>query len=102
MKYYIPHRILIINECIIQSKDDENFMNVMKLAFDWSNKMGIQGKKVFGMYLELPNINNFNPLIQHYTLWCKIECNEEQRKIWEENQEIKLKNYFFNLLNEKD
>ncbi len=102
MKYYIPHRILIIHEQVVRSKDDESFLHAMKIAFNWANEMGIKGKRVFGMYLELPDKENYNLLKQHSSLWCQIECTKEERKRWEELQEIQVKNYVYDFLNEKD
>jgi len=35
MKSFIPHKILLINEQILISKDDETLSRCYQLAFDW-------------------------------------------------------------------
>ena len=90
MNHYIPHKILIINEQVQQKESDDAFMHCMKLAFQWANDMGINGKKVSNLYLENPNPNVFDPLRQHKALWCKIECTEEERNQWDSLRKIQL------------
>lgn len=97
MKYYIPHRLLLINE---QVQEDPILMKCMQLAFQWANDMGIKEKKVSHLHLEKPDPYRFDPLNQHYTLCCKIECEEEERSSWNKMKEIEVKKYIFDQISE--
>lgn len=101
MKYYIPYKILIINEQVEKTAQDESFLHCMKLAFDWANRMGLKGKRVFDLYLEKPDYRNYDPLRQHHTLWCKLECTEQDRKAWEKLREEQAFQYVLDLLKEE-
>lgn len=91
MKSFIPHRILVINEQVVQEKDEENMTRCYQLAFDWANRMGMKRKRVFDLYLQSPDPNKdpINIHCQSY-LWCKIECTMEERKIWDEIQKLNV------------
>lgn len=88
MKSYIPHRLLIINEHISENAEDENFMRSMQLAFDWANQMGLQGKKVSGLNLVKPHPDILN---QRQSLWCIMECSEEEQELWNELKDLEIK-----------
>ena len=68
MKSYIPHRLLLINEHVTMSSEDPVFMECMRLAFEWANDMGLQGKKVHSLTLQKPDPNQYNTLRQHKSL----------------------------------
>lgn len=87
MKSYIPHRLLVINQQFNANADDPVLMESMKVAFEWANKMGLEGKSVCNLYLQKADHKEFDPMRQQSILWCKIECTEEERKIWDETQE---------------
>lgn len=97
-KSYIPHRILIINDQINESARDKTLSECYRLAFDWANKMGSQGKKVFDLYLQKPDYDKDPMNMARYILWCKIECTIEERKLWEEQQKLNFENAFWNAL----
>jgi hypothetical protein len=90
MNSYIPHRILVINQQITKNADDEALLQAFRLAFDWANRMGQEGKRVFDLYLQRPDINNYNPLANQSYLWCKIECTQEERERWDEIQKVNV------------
>jgi hypothetical protein len=100
MKEYIPHRLLVINDQVEKSTQDETFMHCMKMAFQWANDMGLKGKKVFGLFLETPDPSKYDPLRQHSSLWCKIECTKEEREQWEEMKDLQVKQYVNDILKE--
>jgi hypothetical protein len=90
MKSYIPHQILVINEEISKDAQNVTFTRAYRLAFDWANMMGMNGKKVFDFYIQNPEYWGDPIASQKTLLWCKIECTEEERKIWEENQKLNV------------
>lgn len=102
MKSYIPHRILIINEHVQKNENDPVFFHLMKLVFQWSNDMGIENKKVFGLHLQEPDPYNYSPLQQHKSLWCKIECTQEERKQWDDIQEMQIRKAVHDMLKEDE
>ena len=76
MKSYISHRLLIIDEHV--KFDDPILIRCMQLAFEWANSMGLQGKKVHSLTIINPDPNQSCLLQNNQTVWCKIECEEEQ------------------------
>lgn len=101
MKSYIPHRLLVINDQIVEAKDNESMERCYQLAFDWANRMGLEGKKVFSLFLERPDPKNFNPMRQQSYLWCKIECTEEERAKWDEIQKLHAEHAVYKMLNDE-
>lgn len=91
MKSYIPHRILIINDQVTHTAMNETVFYCYRLAFDWSNRMGIEGKRVFDLFLEKPKYDADPLNIPLYSIWCKIECTIEERERWDEMQKLNLK-----------
>ncbi len=102
MKSYIPHRLLVVNASASNFIDDPVMNECYRLAFDWANEMGRQGKKVFGLRLEKPDEKNYNAMRQHSTLWCQIECTEEERVRWEEMQKFNVQHAVYNLIKEEE
>lgn len=99
MKTYIPYKLLVINEF----SENEAMNKCYRLAFDWANKIGRNGKRVFDLYIQRPDPENYNPLSQQsYNLWCKIECSMREHDIWEEMQELQAKEYVLNMLKDND
>ena len=96
MKSYIPHRILVINDQVVQSALDETLFECYRLAFKWANDMGLQGKKVFDLFLEKPKYDGDPMNIPRYYLWCKIECTEDERKIWDDQNKLNIAHAVFN------
>lgn len=88
MKTWIPHKILTMNEQVIQTYNDEAFLRCMNLAFDWANQMGIKGQRVFDLTITTPSDRPYDPLNEVISVWCKIECTEEQRQHWQRNREL--------------
>jgi hypothetical protein len=89
MKSCIPHKLLVINAFAEQSMEDPCFMQCMKMAFQWANDMGINGKKVFDLHLERADHNNL--VARPAILWCNIECTIEERERWEKMRELQIK-----------
>ena len=90
MKHFIPHRIFVINEQIEFSNMREIILRCYALAFEWANKMGLEGKRVYDLYLQKPDPINCNSMNTASYLWCKIECTEEERMQWEEQQKLNI------------
>lgn len=89
MKSFIPHKILVINDQVSVEQHNSTLSQCYALAFDWANRMGLEGKRVFDLLLKAPDYHQ-DPLNCQSVLWCKIECSEEDRKIWEETNQINL------------
>ncbi len=87
MTSYIPHLILTLTDQVTQSAMDETLTEAYRLAFDWANRMGKEGKRVYDLFLQKPNYA-VNPFDTYFHLWCKIECSKEDRIIWEENRKM--------------
>lgn len=100
-KSFIPHRILVINDQVVQAKDNETLTRCYQLAFDWANRMGKEGKRVFDLFLQRPDPNNYNPMRQQSYLWCKIECTIEERKKWDELQKLNIELAVLNMLGDE-
>lgn len=98
MKSYIPHRIFVINDQIVHETMDRCY----QLAFDWANRMGMEGKRVFDLCLQRPDPNNFNPLRQQSYLCCKIECTIEEREKWDELQKMNIEHAIYNAFKADD
>ena len=81
---YIPHCILKIN----RPRDEATLIHCMSLAFNWANEMGLKGKKV--MDLTLVDASEESFVDQPSALFCKIECTEEHRKLWESTRELEI------------
>ena len=88
MKYYIPHKLLVINEQMHLNEESNTFMKCARIAFDWANQMGLKGKRVYGLWLEEPIPSMLDPKSFAKTLWCQIECTAEERKMWNEDQDL--------------
>ncbi len=101
MKSYIPHRILIINEQICKNEEEKILTNCFQLSFDWANRMGLEGKRVFDLFLQKPDERNYNPMRQQSFLWCKIECTIEERKLWDEQQEQNIQKAVIDALSDE-
>lgn len=87
IKYFIPYCILHINEEI---EECEILMTVMKHAFDWANRMGLEGKRVDSLVLEKPRRDHPFEILSR--LFCEIECTEQERIEWEKKQKKHLVN----------
>lgn len=98
MIHFIPHRLLVINEFDNQSESKILEM-CMNLAFQWSNDMGMKGKKVSGLFLERPKAS-YDPLGGRGILWCKIECTEDEYKLWEEQVKLQTQIAVYHMLTE--
>jgi hypothetical protein len=85
---YIPCCILRLNK---QIERDPVLIQAMRLVFDWANKNGLAGKKVYNLKLDDPSAD---PLSLSYGLWCMVECTEEERKAWEKHREILIRAEF--------
>lgn len=88
MTSYIPHLILTLTDQVTMNAMDETITEGYRLAFDWANRMGKEGKRVYDLFLQKPTYED--PLNIRYSLWCKIECTEDERRIWEKNRERML------------
>lgn len=83
--YYIPYRICVINEVdFLQTQ--EVLLTVFRVAFEWANKMGLKGKRVYNLHLQRAAPKSMSPMNCQSYLWCQIECTKEEREIWEEKQ----------------
>lgn len=102
MKSCIPHRLLVINEHAQENDEDPVFMTCMRLAFQWANDMGLQGKKVHSLTLQKPDPNKYDPIRQQKSLWCKIECEEDERNRWNEMQELQVKQAVYDMLKDDE
>ena len=102
MKSYIPYRLLIINREITDNQNYRLLEEYYRRAFDWANQMGQQGKRVFNLSIQVPDDENYNPKIRHSYLWCMIECTEEERKIWDEIQDLDVKHAIYTILKEDE
>jgi hypothetical protein len=102
MKSYIPHRILVINRAAIEHKDEETLSRCYQLAFDWANRMGQEGKKVFDLFLEKPDYGKDPLNIGRYYLWCKMECTIEEREKWDVIQKLNIQHAVFTALKDDD
>lgn len=98
MKSYIPYRILVINCQFIESYQDEVLLQCFRLSLDWANRMGLKGKRVYDFYLEKSDPKN--PLDYLSYLWCKVECTEDERKLWKEQRELNVKHAVYEFLKE--
>ena len=82
MTWGIPHRICVITEQIDLNQNDYVFLNTMKMVFDWANKMGLDGKSVFGLSVkQLDNVTEVS---------CYIKCTEKEYKKWEQRYKLDL------------
>ncbi len=81
MKSSISHCLLNINQDV---QKDPILMESMKLIFEWANDMGIKGKKVFGLHFVEPDLRKIPA--EPYRIYCRIECSEQEREAWEEQQ----------------
>jgi hypothetical protein len=98
VKSYIHHRLLIINEQVDKNSNDDTFMRCMQISFDWANRMGLEGKRVWRLHLQEPDPNDYNPLAQHKSLWCMIECTIEERTRWEEINKLNIEHAVYDML----
>lgn len=94
VKNYIPHCILHINE---QIDECDTLMTIMNHAFDWANRMGLEGKRVGSLVLEKPRPDH--PFAISSRLFCEIECTEKERTEWEKNQKKQLHQAIHDALN---
>jgi hypothetical protein len=85
MKNYIPRCLMVLND---QIQKDPVLVQCMRLAFDWANQAGLDGKRVCELTLVEPDPENYSPLRQQSALWCKIECTDEERKAWDAQREL--------------
>lgn len=100
MNSYIPHTILVINDQILSAKDDETLSRCYALAFDWANRMGKEGKKVFGLRLKRPDPNDYNPSRMQSYLSCNIGCTVEERQKWDEMQKLRVQKAVYDMLSD--
>jgi len=60
---------------------DETLESCFYKAFDWANKMGLQGVKVSGLYLKQSPLDGFlDPLNAKHTLSCLVFDKEEVKE----------------------
>lgn len=76
---FTTYKIGTINRKVIEQKDQETLQRFYELAFDWANRMGLQGKKVFGLSLKKTDSQDDNPLNVIYHLCCNIERTIEEK-----------------------
>ena len=95
INYYIPHCIVKINSIV---EVDPMFESCMLRVFDWANRMGLEGKKVYSLNLVQPLKDNYDPLNLDSSLWCKLECTKEDREKWEQSRENQIKHAIHTLL----
>jgi hypothetical protein len=88
MKSFIPHNIITINRLVKDNKDLDVLHYCYRMAFDWANRMGLEGKRVYDLEMLEPPMNDV--FFSRYYLCCKIECTLEERRAWEDQQVRKL------------
>lgn len=88
MKSFIPHNIITINQSILNKENLEFLHYCYERVFDWANRMGLEGKRVYDLEMLDPPMND--AFFSRYYLCCKIECTLEQRKAWEDQQVKRL------------
>jgi len=89
VKNYIPKKLLVITYDVNSDVYNDVLIDCLFKSFDWANRMGLEGKKVYDLTLKEPDRDN--PLSTALTLWCKVECSEQERKDWEKNCEYQIK-----------
>jgi hypothetical protein len=99
MKHFKSHLLLNIND---QIHKDPVFIMCMKHVFHWANEMGLQGKRVADLRLVEPDPNEWNPLHQRSTIWCKIECTEEEETAFRKLREQQIKHNVLLQLSENE
>lgn len=97
---YIPHRILAINSRLTNESLDPVIMEGMRLIFEWSNKMGLSGQRVYDLFIDNTSFKS-DPMNQQTFIWCRKECSDEERKKWDELQQINYESYLFDSINGK-
>jgi len=79
-----------------QIQKDPVLIEVMKKIFVWANEMGLNGNKVSSLTFVDPNDVSFDPVLQMCSLWCKIECTEEEEKKFKEIRKLQIENDILN------
>ena len=80
--YYIPYKILVINPILENNERESLFFKCQSEIFQWANREGLSGRKVFGFKV----VENNNPDSIHFgrsEVWCQIECSKEEFEGWE-------------------
>jgi len=57
MKEWIEHEILKLSHAV-NTDIDPSLQRGISFMFDWANRMGLEGKKVKGLTLEKPKLEN--------------------------------------------
>jgi hypothetical protein len=94
MKEFIPHGIMTLNEYCVE---DPVMMMAFQHIFVWANEMGLKGTKVFNLRFKQCDKTN-NPCVPFGCFGCLVECTSEQRKIWEENKELRIQKFIKDML----
>jgi len=90
--YCISKQLLIMNAVADINENDEIFINCIQRAFEWSNQMGLQSKKVYGPYIKKDERTG------QTIFTVKMLCSKEEYEAWlkqEEQNVIHAVNEFF-------
>lgn len=74
--------------------EDEVFLGILHHVMEWSNRMGLKGKRVYCLKWICPKSDSFNPFDTRSSLYCAYECTEEQVKEYYDNMDQRIRNYF--------
>lgn len=77
IQYSIPYVIVKMHPSIQIGNDV--YLDLMSRIFEWANKEGLSGKKVYGFKLVTPEVGI---PIQHTLFKCRVECTKEEYMEW--------------------
>jgi hypothetical protein len=101
MTFYIPRCILVLNAPFDYQQEKEIEDYAMARVNYWAEEMRSIGKNVYD--ITIIEDQGENPLTgRQKRIFCKIECTEEERKMWEETRKLQIELAVLSALEDKD